>query len=490
MPKPKFLAIDLGAETGRAFVGTLDAGRIILEEIHRFPNVPLIVAGHLRWDVPRLFADVKTALRIAVEKGHRGILSVGVDTWGVDFGLMNTEHNSIDLPFTYRDKRTDGIMEKVFKKIPLDEIYRRTGIQFMQINSLFQLYSLIDNDRGSLSKYSTLLFMPDIFNYLLTGKEFSEYTISSTSQLLNVWSKEFDQAIFSTLGLPNDIMAPLITPGTRIGRILPSIAAETGVNECEVIAVGSHDTASAVAAVPAVSGRWAYLSSGTWSLVGIESDMPIVNYAARRENFTNEGGTNGKITFLQNIVGLWLLQEVRKKWEGSGIHYSYDEIAGLAMETQECGSLVDPADSSFLNPTDMETAIIHFCSRTNQPAPKTKSQIVRTIFDSLALKYRSAIRKLEDVSRVNIERLYIVGGGSRNSLLNQFSSDAAGIPVTAGPVEASVLGNIMVQAITNGNIKSFAHGREMIRESFELREYLPRDSGKWDTLEKTRTFEV
>ncbi len=481
MSRSKFLAIDLGAESGRAFVGILDNKRIILEEIHRFPNVPVHVSGHLHWDVFALFNHIKEALRLAVQKGHTDIESMAVDTWGVDFGLLKTD-DTMDLPFTYRDPRTNGMMEKVFAKISSDEIYSRTGIQLMQINSLYQLYSMIDGGDASLDDYAKLLFIPDIFNYFLTGEKVSEYTIASTSQLLNAESGKFDESIFSALGLPYRLMCPIVKPGTVVGKLLPAVAFEVGLKNVDVVAVGSHDTASAIAAVPAAGTNWAYLSSGTWSLIGIEADKPIINAASRENNFTNEGGVGGKIRFLKNIMGLWLLQELKRIWEKDGESYTYDGFVNMARSAGEFRCVIDPDDDSFFNPPDMNVAIMDFCERTGQTSPDSKGETVRIVLESLAFKYKSAIGKLAAITGKRIETLHVVGGGSQNEMLNQFTANAAGIPVVAGPVEATTLGNVLVQAMAKGRIETLESARQIVGESFPLKRYYPKDFEKWDQV--------
>ncbi|HUI31916.1 MAG TPA: rhamnulokinase family protein [Candidatus Acidoferrales bacterium] len=480
MSVSKFLAVDLGAESGRAFVGVLNDRNIHLEEIHRFPNIPIVVSGHLHWDAVALFKEIKKSLRLAVQKGHEDIESLGIDTWGVDFGLVKREDGAVDSPFTYRDSRTNGMMEKVFERISGEEIYARTGIQLMQINSLYQLYSVKQQSGGRVDGFDKLLFMPDLMNYFLTGNKFSEYTIASTSQMLSASSKEWDKEIFSKLDLPIDIMAQVVQPGTVIGTPLPSIMKESGMKRrINVVAVGSHDTASAIAAVPAIEGHWAYLSSGTWSLIGIEAEQPIINELSRSSNFTNEGGVGGKITFLQNIMGLWLLQEVRRSWEKKGDQYSYDELAAMARDTKEFKCLVNPSDNSFLNPPNMQVAIVDFCKKTNQPCPETKGEIVRCIFESLAFSYRSALKKIRQITSRPVEKLHIVGGGCQNEMLNQFTADSTDIPVVAGPVEATALGNILVQAMSSGKVNSLEEGRKIGGKSFPLKKYFPQQSEKW-----------
>ncbi len=480
MSVPKFVAVDLGAESGRVIVGILEGGKIHIEEIHRFPNKQINKDGSLLWDIPGLFNEIKTGLSLAVEKGHSNIESIGIDTWGVDFGLIGKDNRLLELPHTYRDNRTNGIPEKVFEKISPEDIYNRTGIQFMQINSLYQLYSIKLSNESLLKESDKLLFMPDLFNFLLTGEKKSEYTIASTSQFLNAETKQFDPDIFSSLGLPINIMAPIIQPGTVIGKLLPDVASETGLNIIDVVAVGCHDTASAVAAVPGRGDDWAYLSSGTWSLLGLENYKPVINY--RFKNFTNEGGINGKIRFLQNISGLWLLQEIKKSWGKKGEHYSYEEISKLAEKSDPFISIIDPDNNLFINPPDMIEAVNEYCIKTNQRVPKTKGEYARSILESLALRYKIVLEKIEKVSKKNISKLHIVGGGSQNLLLNQLAADATGKQVIAGPVEATALGNIIVQTVAKGKIESYEKAREIISDSFPVKVYEPKDQDKWNNI--------
>lgn len=469
----KFLAFDFGAESGRAIVGILDGERISLEEMHRFPNRQTKILGHLHWDVLALFEEIKTGMKIAVQKGHGDIESVGIDTWGVDFGLVGKNGELLGFPFAYRDCRTDGMMERVFEKMSREEIYSATGIQFMQINTLYQLYSVALSDPKLLSICDRLLFMPDLFCFLLTGRKCSEYTIASTSQLLNAAKRNWDESIFSRLALPMNIMAPVVQPGTVIGALLSEISAEVGLKKgIDVIAVGCHDTASAVAAVPARGKNWAYLSSGTWSLIGIESERPLIT-AETMSDFTNEGGVGNTIRFLRNVMGLWLLQECRKSWKKSGEEYSYDQLVAMAAEAEGSACTIDSDDASFLNPADMLEAIKNYCRKTNQHVPESKGEFVRCIFESLAMKYKSVLEKIDSVTGNAIEQLHIVGGGSQNDMLNQLTSDACGIPVAAGPVEAAALGNIIVQAIADGTLKSVSDGREMVARSFPVKNYYP-----------------
>jgi rhamnulokinase len=470
----EFLAFDFGAESGRAVVGSIGNSRLDIEEIHRFPNRQINIAGHLHWDIQYLFEELKRGLSLAVERGHSGIESIGIDAWGVDFGFVGRTGKLIGLPFSYRDHRTDGVMEQVFKKITREEIYSLTAIQFLQINTLYQLYSTAETDPELISACDKLLFMPDLFAFLLTDEKFSEYTIASTSQMLDVRRKTWSETILSKLALPIHIMAPVVFPGTIIGNVRRDVLNEVGISrEISVVAVGCHDTASAVAAVPAAGTNWAYLSSGTWSLIGIESDCPIVAKETMGD-FTNEGGVAGTIRFLKNVAGMWLLQECRKVWRQTGIDYSYDRLAELALESRTFASEIDPDDPSFLNPSDMPDAIRKYCEKTGQCLPSNNGEIVRCIFRSLASKYRYVIGKIECVTGNKIDKLHIVGGGSRNEILNQITADVCGIPVFAGPVEATAVGNIMVQAIAAGEIKSLSEGRNIVARSFPIVEYSPR----------------
>ena len=476
----KFIAVDLGAGSGRVIVGILENEKIHIEEIHRFSNKQINKDGNLFWDVPGLFKEIKRGFSLAVKKGHKDIESIGIDTWGVDFGFIGNDDQLLELPYTYRDSRTNGIPEKVFEKISPEDIYNRTGIQFMQINSLYQLYSIKLSNESLLKESVKLLFIPDLFNFLLTGEKKSEYTIASTSQFLNAETKQFDPDIFSSLGLPINIMAPIVQPGTAIGKLLPDIASETGLNIIDVIAVGCHDTASAVAAVPGHGDDWAYLSSGTWSLLGLENDKPVINYEFK--DFTNEGGVNGKIRYLQNISGLWFLQEIKKSWEKRGENFSYEEITKLAEKSDPFISIINPDDSLFTNPPDMIEAVNEYSIKTKQRIPETMGDYARSIFESLALKYKSVLQRIEKVSKRNIHKLHIVGGGSQNTLLNQLAADATGKQVITGPVEATALGNIAVQAVSKGKIDSYEKAREIISNSIPVKIYGPEDHDKWNNF--------
>jgi rhamnulokinase len=478
MATSKYIALDFGAESGRAIVGILENNKLSLQEVHRFQNKNINIFHNSYWNIFSLFEEIKTGIKIAVSKGHPEIESIGIDTWGVDFGLLDKDDKLLELPHTYRDPRTEGIMPKVFQKISREEIYSKTGIQFMEINSLYQLFAIKKMKDHKLKRGRRLLFMPDILNYFLTGEKKNEYTISSTSQFLNVNEKQFDKEIFTKLNLPYEIMGPIVMPGEIIGKVLPETAAEIGICP-DVVAVGCHDTASAVAAVPADGENWAYISSGTWSLLGIENDQPII-IQKYQNDFTNEGGVGGKIRFLRNTMGMWLIQRLRRVWGEENIDYV--EIARLASEAKPFKCFVNPDSKLFMNPPDMQEAIDEFCSRTNQPKPASKGEYARAVYESLALKYKMILQMIESASGRKIEKLHVVGGGSQNELLNQLTADAAGIPVYAGPVEATAIGNIMVQAIAKGNVKSLQHAREIVKNSFEVKTYLPRNAEEWNKV--------
>jgi rhamnulokinase len=471
MSVSKYLAIDLGAESGRAIVGLIENNNIRLEEVYRFPNKQITILGHLHWDVLSLFDEIKNGIRSAVKKGHADIKSVGIDTWGVDFGFITKQDELIGFPYCYRDTRTSGIMEKVFEIIPKEKIYSVTGIQFWQFNSLFQLAKYIDEDSELIKIADKLLFMPDIFNFLLTGIITTEYTIASTSQLLNAINKNWDHSLLNKLRFPSSLFNKIIPSGTIIGKLRADIADEIGINEIDVIAPGCHDTASAVAAIPLKDKSSAFISSGTWSIIGIESDEPIINEDTYRLNFTNEGGVGGKIRFTSNMMGMWLLQQLRKSWKKKNEEISYEEMSLIAGESESNRTIIDPDDQVFYNPDDMQEAINNYCFKNDLKLPETKAQYIRCVLDSLAQKYSMMISNIEALTNHKIKQLHIVGGGSQNNQLNQLTANACKIPVIAGPVEATALGNIIVQAIALGNLSSVEEGRNIIENSFMLSKF-------------------
>ena len=480
MSEKKYLAFDFGAESGRAILGILKDDKLELQEIHRFANRQVKMHGHIYWDILALFDEIKKGMSIAAGKGHTVLDGIGVDTWGVDFGLIARNDVMLGNPYAYRDCRTDGMMEKAFQVMPESEIYKYSGIQFMQLNTIFQLFSMVDTNNPLLDNCETLLFIPDLFNFMMTGKKVTEYSIASTSQLIDAKTKEWSREIFAQLSLPVDIMAPIVKPGTVVGPLLQEICEDTGLEPADVIAPACHDTASAVASVPASGKNWAFLSSGTWSLMGIESPEPIINDVSLKNNFTNEGGVNGMIRFLKNIMGLWLLQSCRRVWIKEGHTIDYGELMELAKQAPAFRSLVDPDDISFLNPPDMTQAIADFCKKTDQPVPESHGQYARCVLESLAFKYRYTVENMNEMIDEPIEQVNIVGGGTKNELLNQFVANATGLPVIAGPVEATAIGNILVQAIAKKHIASLEAGREIVKNSFPLLSYSPQQQDVWN----------
>ena len=474
-----FLAFDLGAESGRAVLGTLDGRRLSVHEVRRFPNTPLALSGHIHWNVYALFDEMKTAMREGAAATGARPESVGVDTWGVDFGLLARDGNLLGLPFCYRDHRNIGAMEEYFKLVPRPALYEATGIQFMPFNTLFQIYAMVREKSPLLDAAADLLFMPDLFNYLLTGKKMAEFTVATTSQILDPRTKAWIPGLFQAMGLSKKLLQNIIEPGTILGPLTEEVARETGFFGVPVVATAGHDTAAAVAAVPAEGRNWAYISSGTWSLVGVEENAPIISAKSLESNFTNEGGVDGTIRFLKNVAGLWLVQGCRKAWAKDGL-LSYEELVQAAADARAFTAFIDPDNRDFLNPPDMPEALTAYCRKTGQKVPESRAAVVRSLFESLALKYRTVIDQLRLVLGHPIEKIHIIGGGSRNELLCQFTADATGLPVVAGPAEATAVGNILVQAMAMGRVSSLAEMRAIIRESFELRTYEPADTAAWD----------
>ncbi len=479
MPNAKhFLAFDLGAESGRGILGRLDGSRLSLEIIHRFPNGAVRTLDALHWDVLRLYSEMLQTLRRCAAQ-HGALDGIGVDTWGVDFALLGRGGVLLGNPRHYRDPYTEGIMEQAFARVPRAEIFRHTGIQFMRFNTLFQLLALQRDRSPLLDMAETLLFMPDLFHYWFTGIKVNEYTDASTSQMLDPNTRSWSHELIRAFALPSQIFGTLIQPGAVLGPLRPSIMQETGINAASVIAPASHDTASAIVAVPASVPSWAYISSGTWSLMGVEWKQPLVSDAAREANFTNEGGVGGTIRFLKNIMGLWLVQECRRAWERAGTVYSYDELMRQAETAPPFVSLVNPDEPSFLLPANMPAALADFCRKTGQPAPDSVGATVRCALESLALCYRWVLERLETLTGQRAEVIHIVGGGSQNALLNQFTAEACNRPVLAGPVEATAIGNVLVQALGAGVLGSVTDAREVVRRSFEVRTFTPHQPDAW-----------
>jgi rhamnulokinase len=475
----KLLAFDLGAESGRAVLGQFDGRQLRLEVIARFANEPVWTLDSLHWDVLRLYHDMLESLRkCAAEYG--GVDSLGVDTWGVDFALLGRGGGLLGNPRHYRDPHTEGVVEAAFARVPRAEVFRQTGIQFMRFNTLFQLLALQRDRSPLLDAAETLLFMPDLFHYFFTGLKVNEFTDASTSQMLDPATKSWAFRLVKAFGLPERILGTLVQPGTVLGPLRPGIVKETGLNPARVIAPASHDTAAAVAAVPASGPSWAYISSGTWSLMGVELAAPLADDRALAANFTNEGGVGGTVRFLKNIMGLWLVQECRRAWERAGTTYSYDALSRMAEAAPPFVSVMDPDDASFILPPNMPAALADYCRRTGQPAPADAGATVRCALEGLALRYRWVLDKLENLTGKKLETIHVVGGGSQNALLCQLTADACNRPVLAGPVEATAIGNLLVQAIGLGVLDSLADAREVVRRSFNVKTYTPREPAAWD----------
>lgn len=474
----RFLAFDIGATSGRSMVGTLKGGKLELEELTRFPNKIQLIQNKYYWNIYSLFEELKNSLKALSVKGIE-IDSVGIDTWGVDFVYLAQDGSFLSLPRSYRDPYTEGIPAEYFSLISAKDVYNLTGIQVMNFNSLFQLYAARKENSSALSCAKEILFIPDALSYLLTGNKICEYTIASTSQLLNSRTKEFENILFEKAGISPSLVHPVTMPGSIIGNLLDSVAKECCIDKIPVVAVAGHDTASAVAAVPAENKNFAYISSGTWSLMGIEVKEPIISEDPQQLNFTNEGGVDGTIRFLKNITGMWLLEQCRKEWESSGVVYSYAQIVEMAQSVEELQYIIDPDDPSFANPQSMTEAIADYCRNTDQKYPNTHAQYIRCIFDSLAIKYRYVLEKLQSVAPFSIEKLHVIGGGAQNNLLNQLTADAIGIPVLAGPSEATAIGNIMMQAKGLNVVDSLQEIRDVIRNSVDPEEFLPRTTEEW-----------
>jgi rhamnulokinase len=475
-----YIAVDLGAESGRVMLGRVADGKLSLEQVHRFANGPIQEQDSLRWDFDRLMTEIKTGIGLAARKADSPVKGIGVDTWGVDFGLLGADGRLLEKPYHYRDSRTNGMMDNAFAKMPKREVYENTGIQFMQLNSLYQLLAMRLTNPDTLAKADKLLFMADLFSYFLCGRPFGEYTLASTSQMMDMKTGRWSKAIFKELSLPLEIMPHVTRPGTVVGELTPEVAKEIGCGRIPLIAIGSHDTASAVLGVPGQGDRWAYLSSGTWSLMGVEIPQAIVNDKTFAYEFTNEGGVENTIRLLKNIMGLWLVQECKRQWQREGQDLSYGELAKMAAGAKPFFGYVNCDNSDFLAPGDMPARINKCLSETGQKPTQDKGQMVRLVLESLALKYRSVLSAIEDVTGKSIETLHIVGGGIQNELLCQFTADATGRKVATGPIEATASGNILMQAKAAGQLKSIDEARQVVRDSFEMKEYQPQNVSLWD----------
>ena len=478
--KKKYIAVDLGASSGRVILGSVNDDKIALEEIHRFENGPIEENGSLFWDFAKLFGEISTGIAKAVKQADGKVESIGVDSWGVDFGLIGSDGKLLENPYHYRDKRTDGMMEQAFAIAGRRTVYDSTGIQFMQLNTIYQLFALKSQKPEILKKTHKLIFMADLVSYYLCGEMFGEYTLASTSQLMNMKTGKWAENLFDKLSLPIDVMPKVVAPGTVVGKLKKDVAAKFGCGQIPVVAVGSHDTACAVASVPAEEKNWAYLSSGTWSLMGVESPNAVINDSTFKYEFTNEGGICGTIRLLKNIMGLWLVQECRRVWKEQGSKLSFAELTTMAENAKPFAAVINPNDSRFLSPCDMPAVINGYLKESRQAEITDKGQLIRVVLESLGFYYRRTIEIIEEITKRQIDVLHLVGGGIQNELLCQFTADATGKKVVAGPVEATAMGNIMIQAMAAGQIKSVKAGRALVAKSFDLKIYQPANYKVWD----------
>jgi rhamnulokinase/L-fuculokinase len=476
----KVLAFDFGASSGRAMLGIYDGSTIKIEEIHRFSNDPVIVNGTMYWDILRLLHEIKQGLIKA--KHHGGFESIGIDTWGVDFGIIDEHGDLIENPVHYRDDRTKGMLKKSFKKISKDEFYNITGNQFMEINTAFQLLSLVQKRPYILDKADKILLMPDLLNFMLTGVKVTEYSIASTTQLLDARNGIWSDSVIEALNIPKKLFTEIIPTGTKIGQVSDEISEELEIEKCDVIAVAGHDTQSALLSVPNKEKDFIFISCGTWSLFGTELEKPLINNMTSKYNITNEGGYGGKASFLKNIIGLWLIQESRRQWIKEGEEYSFGELEKMANSAEPFKCFIDPDAPEFVTAGNIPKRIREYCRRTRQKVPKTKGEIIRCIDESLALKYRAELEKIEECTGKKYENIYMVGGGIQSKLLCQMTSSACNCKVTAGPVEATVFGNIVVQLIASGAIKGLDEAKKIIAKSSDIRQYSPENISLWNEV--------
>ena len=478
-----YIAVDLGAGSGRVCLVGVAPGELLVEEVSRFRYPASQSMGHLRWDLARIFVEIRSGMRVAGERARqlgRPIRSLGVDSWGVDYGLINSDGELIEPPICYRDERTQGVMEQVFARLPREDIFERTGIQFLVINTLFQLYA---HTQAAIPNAAVrMLLIPDLINFFLTGRAATEYSNATTTQLVNAKSKTWDWEMIDRLGLPGNLLAEIVSAGTDLGPIRSALLAGTGLEGVRVVTPVTHDTGSAVAGAPLREG-WAYISSGTWSLVGVERDGPLINPEVARENFANEGGAYSTIRFLKNVTGLWILESCRREWKESGFDVDYDNLLMQVETLPSCGALIFPDDPRFLNPPSMLEAIAQQLTEREERfpiGPKAQPTVAKLILDSLALRYASVLRSIEVLTNQKITGVQIVGGGSQNDYLNQATANATGLPILAGPVEATVIGNVLIQAIASGRFASLADARRHVTQNVRLKEFAPQTLPAWE----------
>lgn len=473
----RVLAFDFGASSGRAIIGSFNGEKITLQEVHRFLNDPVSVGGTVYWDALRLFHEIKQGIIKARLAG--GFESIGIDTWGVDFGLIDAEGRLMENPIHYRDARTVGLVDEAFKTMPREKLYGITGIQFMELNTLFQLISLKKYRPWMLERADKMLFMPDLFGYMLTGKMCSEYSIATTSQLIDLETKSWSEEILDSFGIKKSLFAKLVPSGTVLGELSKEICEECGVDPVPVISVCGHDTQSAITSVPCEDGNFAFLSSGTWSLFGTELEKPIVNETSLGINITNEGGFDGSTGFLKNIIGLWLIQESRRQWQREGTDYSYAELEKLALAAEPFKCFIDPDAPEFVPHGNIPERVREFCRKTGQYVPETVGEIMRCIYESLAMKYRLTFEKLRECTERDYPVIHVIGGGTKDGLLCQMTANSCDRTVKAGPIEATVMGNLAVQLMSGGSIENIGQARKIVAASSELKTFEPQNTEEW-----------
>lgn len=484
MAEQKMLAIDLGASSGRGIVGSFDGKKLSLKEIHRFSNDPVILCGRMYWDVLRIFHEIKQAIRETVLDGN-AIRSIGIDTWGVDYALLDKSGKMLSNPRHYRDARTEGIVSYVGRFFAPSELYAVTGIQSMNFNTVFQLAADLRDDAPMIKNASRMLNIPDLLNYFLTGNMANEYTILSTGALLDAEKRDYAKDILAKAGIPQRLFGDIVAPGTALGKLLPQVQSEVGKTDAEVLTVASHDTASAVVAVPTQEKEFLFISSGTWSLMGTELPAPKINAETEKYNFTNEGGVNNTIRFLKNIMGLWLIQESRRQWKREGKEYSFADLEALAKEAKPFRCFIDPDHPSFVSPGDLPARVREFCQATGQYVPQTVGEVMRCIYESLAMKYRYTAQTIQKLTGISPRVIHVVGGGTKDGLLSQLTADACGMPVCAGPEEATAIGNLLVQLMATGEVKTLSDARAIVAESFACKYYTPTNVEAWDEAYQT-----
>ena len=484
MTEKKMLAIDLGASSGRGIVGSFDGKKLSLKENHRFSNDPVILNGRMYWDILRIFHEIKQSIAKTVLDGD-AIRSIGIDTWGVDYALLDERGKMLSNPYHYRDARTEGIVSYVGRFFAPSELYATTGIQCMNFNTIFQLAADLRDDAKMVENASRMLNIPDLLNYFLTGKMANEYTILSTGALLDAQKRDYARDIIAKAGIPQRLFGEIVAPGTSLGKFLPQVQSEVGKTDAEVLTVASHDTASAVISVPTQEKEFLFISSGTWSLMGTELDAPIINAETEKYNFTNEGGVNNTIRFLKNIMGLWLIQESRCQWRREGKEYSFAELESLAKAAKPFQCFIDPDHPSFVAPGDLPARVREFCQKTGQYVPETVGEIMRCIYESLAMKYRYTAQTISKLTGISPSVIHVVGGGTKDGFLSQMTAEACGIPVCAGPEEATAIGNLLVQLMAAGEAKKLSDARAIVAASFACKHYTPQNTAAWDEAYQT-----